>query len=280
MKFGVHLKSVQLPVWRYYYIDYDSLKKKIKSMSKEGKDCPIEVESEFVEYLTRELNKVASFQFVKSGELHRRAEHCEAIITNIYANVKSMDPIRLDRVEEEIQRITLETNHLSRFTRLNYTGFLKILKKHDKHTSFELKPMFIAELNARPFFRENFDEIILKLSLLYDTIRNHGLPRSKGDYDESAAHSFVRKTTSTYLSFSFPYFGFYISFSRTFWYSFFFFFHNFFSFLFIFLDLACFLRFFCLLFFRTISMKFDFRLVSFVFLIAGFVFSEFFIFIF
>ncbi|KAJ1514406.1 vacuolar transporter chaperone [Coelomomyces lativittatus] len=199
MKFGVHLKSVQLPVWRYYYIDYDSLKKKIKSMSKEGKDCPIEVESEFVEYLTRELNKVASFQFVKSGELHRRAEHCEAIITNIYANVKSMDPIRLDRVEEEIQRITLETNHLSRFTRLNYTGFLKILKKHDKHTSFELKPMFIAELNARPFFRENFDEIILKLSLLYDTIRNHGLPRSKGDYDESAAHSFVRKTTKYWV---------------------------------------------------------------------------------
>ena len=74
-------------------------------------------------------------------------------------------------MEKEVSRITYELTELANFTRLNYTGFIKILKKHDKHTAFMLKPMFMVRLNNKPLYLDNLDNLILRLSKLYDIIR-------------------------------------------------------------------------------------------------------------
>jgi SPX domain protein involved in polyphosphate accumulation len=144
--------------------------------------------------------KVVSFQSVKSGELNRRAQHCETVINNIIENPNTTPQVtRIGRVEEEISRITKETNELAKYARLNYTGFIKITKKHDKHTPFSSKAMFMAKMNENPFYRENFDALILKLSKLYDFVRNGGeVQRMKNLQAEGGSQLFVRKTTSTY----------------------------------------------------------------------------------
>jgi SPX domain protein involved in polyphosphate accumulation len=102
-------------------------------------------------------------------------------------------------VEQELSRITVEVNELSKFTRLNYSGFLKILKKHDKHTSYVLKPMFNVRLSSRPFYKESFDSLIIRLSKLYDTVRT-GFARQAPSASEAAANqNFVRKTTKYWV---------------------------------------------------------------------------------
>ncbi|KAI9140555.1 VTC domain-containing protein [Paraphysoderma sedebokerense] len=201
MKFGVHLQEVQYPEWRYYYIDYDGLKRQLKEMTSSGKDCGEQVEAAFVEFLERELEKVvASFLLLKSGELNRRAQHCESIINNIIKNPTATPQIeRIARVEDEISHITTETNELAKYTRLNYTGFLKILKKHDKHTIYMLKPMFMVRLNARPFYRENFEKLILKLSNLYDILRNGGHTSGGNAQADGGSQNFVRQTTKYWV---------------------------------------------------------------------------------
>ncbi|KNE65403.1 hypothetical protein AMAG_11034 [Allomyces macrogynus ATCC 38327] len=200
MKFGAHLQTVQFPEWKFYYIDYDAAKKQIKAMAKEGDACPQALEDEFIAFLTDELTKVVNFQSIKSGELNRRAQHCDMIINNIVNNPTATPQVtRIGRVEDEIARITHETNELAKFARLNYTGFLKCLKKHDKHTPFTLKPAFLQKMDANPFYRENFDVLILKLSKLYDIVRNGGEANRKNVQADGGSQSFVRRTTKYWV---------------------------------------------------------------------------------
>lgn len=109
------------------------------------------------------------FRDVKAGELTRHVQHCE----NVVATATSAK--ELEDIEEEIGRITNELSLLATFTRLNYSSFVKILKKHDKRTDFMLRPTFLLRLNSKPLYLENLDSLIYRLSKLYDKIRHKQL---------------------------------------------------------------------------------------------------------
>jgi SPX domain protein involved in polyphosphate accumulation/uncharacterized membrane protein YidH (DUF202 family) len=68
-----------------------------------------------------------------------------------------------------------------------------------KNTRWALKPVFAARLKRKPFFQDNYDNYIVKLSRLYDIVRTRGNP-VKGD---SAAggkqQNFVRQTTKYWV---------------------------------------------------------------------------------
>ncbi|KAL2915485.1 hypothetical protein HK105_204886 [Polyrhizophydium stewartii] len=201
MKFGTQLRTSLNKEWEFYYVDYDELKQLLKAGTANGQFSE-KHEAAFVEALERELEKVASFCSIKGDELARRVQHCE---TSVDAVVKAaaedgteIDEGRFQAVEEEISRITTEVGELSKFIRLNYSGFLKILKKHDKHTSYVLKTMFMVRLNAKPFYKQSFDNLIIRLSKLYDTLRNGG-KRAAAAPPSGSSQSFVRRTTKYWV---------------------------------------------------------------------------------
>ncbi|KAI9104854.1 VTC domain-containing protein [Phlyctochytrium arcticum] len=198
MKFGLQLSTSLYPEWRFYYIDYDELKRQLKSSLK-GDGFSDQKEAAFVETLERELEKVAAFRNIKGDELTRRVQHCEATVDSIVASSEDADISRFNRVEDEISKITMEVTELSKFIRLNYSGFLKILKKHDKHTSYMLKPTFMIRMNARPFYKQSFDNLILRLSKLFDTIRTGGKRSQAASNAGASQQSFVRRTTKYWV---------------------------------------------------------------------------------
>ncbi|KAJ2446893.1 vacuolar transporter chaperone, partial [Coemansia sp. RSA 2424] len=168
MKFGQQLRESLLPEWKFYYVDYAGLKRFLYERSDKGYTA--DDESEFVKLLDGELEKVNSFQQTKSGEMKRRIEYCEQQVSLITKNDAPTDAKReqLDIIEHEIDTVISEVYELAKFTRLNFTAFIKIVKKHDKNAPFILKPVFTVRLNSRPFFKENFDELLLELSRLYN----------------------------------------------------------------------------------------------------------------
>lgn len=112
------------------------------------------------------------------------------------------DPEELENIQDEIERITHELSQLASFTRLNYTSFVKILKKHDKKTDFMLKPTFMIRLNSKPLYLENLDSLIYRLSKLYDKIRH----KMAGEIEEvhrliesGNAQTFIRKTSKYWV---------------------------------------------------------------------------------
>lgn len=102
-------------------------------------------------------------------------------------------------MEEDLSDVIADVHDLAKFTQLNYTGFQKIIKKHDKTTNWHLKPVFAARLNARPFFKDDYDETVINLSKLYDQVRTRG-SRSTGDSSAGGKQqNFVRQTTKYWV---------------------------------------------------------------------------------
>ncbi|KAA1467736.1 SPX-domain-containing protein [Dentipellis sp. KUC8613] len=103
-------------------------------------------------------------------------------------------------LEEEVATLVADVHDLALYTKLNITGFMKILKKHDKKTNSPLKQAFIQNyLEKRPFYKYNWDALIVKLSKLYDLVRTRGHP-VQGDSSAGGSQSaFVRQTTKYWV---------------------------------------------------------------------------------
>jgi SPX domain protein involved in polyphosphate accumulation len=108
---------------------YDDLKTILKKEAVGGAWSE-ESESKFVELLEKELDKVYTFQRVKLGEINRRIE-TEAREVDSLCQSENPEEDEFTASEIELGHIIADVHDLAKFTRLNYTGFLKIIKKHD-----------------------------------------------------------------------------------------------------------------------------------------------------
>lgn len=206
MKFGDHLRKALIKNYSFYYITYDDLKHQLKKNLKDNDyEWTNELEEEFLAALETELDKVYSFTKVKNTEVNRRIKDSEKYVYEVVDALQNPSnpnkPLEqdFDELEEELSDIIADVHDLAKFTRLNYTGFQKILKKHDKTTKFALRPIFQVRLNAKPFFKDNYDKLIVKLSKLYDLVRTRGNP-VKGDSSAGGSQqNFVRQTTKYWV---------------------------------------------------------------------------------
>nr|CAG8433915.1 7406_t:CDS:2 [Entrophospora candida]CAG8436361.1 5586_t:CDS:2 [Entrophospora candida] len=170
MKFGSQLDAALYGEWAEFYLDYNGLKKHLKLGEKKEAGYTEKDESAFVELLDKELEKIYAFQNSKYEEIKGRVQHCENAVESISKSPSMNIPDRYAEVEREINFITEELNELAKYARLNYTGIIKIVKKHDRRTHYILRPMFNVRLNACPFYKENYEPIIIQLSRLYHIV--------------------------------------------------------------------------------------------------------------
>ncbi|KAJ5861217.1 uncharacterized protein N7529_008527 [Penicillium soppii] len=224
MRFGEYLRSSMIKEYYPFYIAYDDLKKALKTdfvdeptsdnTKPARKEWSEDDETHFVSLLESELEKVFIFQKRKSEEIVDRIQTSELEVTDVVSrldgsadsrrqSVRPSRPIPTDAdflmLEQVLSDIIADVHDLAKFTQLNYTGFQKIIKKHDKETQWYLKPVFAARLNAKPFFKDNYDAFVIKLSKLYDLVRTKGNP-VKGDASAGGTQqNFVRQTTKYWV---------------------------------------------------------------------------------
>ncbi|CAD0018527.1 unnamed protein product, partial [Aureobasidium pullulans] len=222
-RFGQQLQSSLIKDWYYYYISYDELKRLLQpepqtKPTAENPNPPSkawndEHETRFYSELEAELDKVSNFQQVKSGEIQRRIMISEREVNEVITRAKAAQgqseeqrnneaPSEEDfaMLEEDLSDIIADVHDLAKFTQLNYTGFQKIIKKHDKlYPDQQLKPLFAARLNAKPFFKDNYDQSIVGLSQLYDQVRTRGNPTQGDSSAGGSQQNFVRQTTKYWV---------------------------------------------------------------------------------
>lgn len=228
MKFGEQLRSSVIREYQWYYIDYDGLKADLKKPSgpviatdnnnnnnnnetANGKkptrrEWTEDDERRFVSKLESELEKVHTKQQVKAMEISRRIAVSEREVRDVVNRLNERGPgdegpseEEFMMLEEDLSDIIADVHDLAKFVQLNYTGFYKIIKKHDKMTGWHLKPVFDTRLKAKPFYKENYDASVVKLSKLYDLVRTRGNP-AKGDSAAGGSQaSFIRQTTKYWV---------------------------------------------------------------------------------
>ena len=132
-RFGQQLKQSLNKEWIFYYIDYENLKNSLRVHHIWDEKS----EQSFVEQLEKELDKVYTFQRVKAEETIRRIAASEKEVNDAVARAQQ-EPQNSDNfeedfdlLEEDLSDIIADVHDLAKFTQLNYTGFQKIIKKHD-----------------------------------------------------------------------------------------------------------------------------------------------------
>jgi len=154
-RFGHQLKSSLIKDYYYSYIAYDDLKAGLKTPyetepttgnpNPKRREWNEDDEQRFIRQLEQELDKVFTFQHVKSDDIVRRIAASEKEVNEVISRSQQQNGDSAQRVghdelpteddfmllEEDLSDIIADVHDLAKFTQLNYTGFQKIIKKHD-----------------------------------------------------------------------------------------------------------------------------------------------------
>ncbi|KAI6085396.1 SPX-domain-containing protein [Hypoxylon rubiginosum] len=231
MKFGEQLRSSIIREYQWYYIDYDGLKTELKTVSgplvdvdenttsspagakgkakakgQQKSRWTEEDEQRFITRLYTELDKVYTKTKVKQSEIQRRIAVSEREVKEVVSKVTErglteQGPSEEEFIllEEDLSDIIADVHDLAKYVQVNYTGFYKIIKKHDKMTNWHLRPSFDTALKNKPFYNEDFDAEVVKLSNMYNNVRTRGNPVTGDSAAGGTQGSFVRQTTKYWV---------------------------------------------------------------------------------
>lgn len=184
MRFSRTLREAVYPPWKDKYIDYDKLKGLLRDdqPDEDADKWTEDDENRFCEEIFNvQLEKVAQFQQEQFDALRQRVDAA-------FEKLKKLAPTdpehavpkdetstaELKDLEKELDDITNEVRELKKFSSTNYTGFLKIVKKHDRKRGdrYRVRPMMQLSLAQRPFNSEQgYSPLLNKLSIMYFAIR-------------------------------------------------------------------------------------------------------------
>ncbi|KAK9446926.1 VTC domain-containing protein [Limtongia smithiae] len=216
MLFGVKLLNEAYPDWAGSYIDYERLKRLLKeeddgstsarrasrskaSVDRRSDSWTEKDESAFVAALDSELEKVYAFESNKYADLKNKVASAEARI-----HPASSESVDFAAFEKELDETLSEAQELEKFTRLNYTGFFKIVKKHDRlYSKYSVRPLLQVRLAALPFNSENYSPILYKLSSLYAHVRENKVIAPSLELGQSVSQAPTISGATTFKSFKF-----------------------------------------------------------------------------
>jgi DNA replication licensing factor MCM4 len=147
------LRTSIVKEYEWYYIAYNELKDQLKTewevrpskANPKGKrrKWNEDDEAKFLEHLEQELEKVYTKQKVKAIDISRRIESADKEVNDVLSRMANRGPPgsatandapseeEFFLLEEDLETIIADVYDLANFVRLNYTGFQKIVKKHD-----------------------------------------------------------------------------------------------------------------------------------------------------
>ena len=183
MRFGKTLKHTIYEPWASNYIDYAKLKQLLREdgpSEGDSQEWTEDDEGRFVEELVNaQLEKVNAFQAETYKGLRERTLKCETKLgrfteggeldgqttLNLQENDgKHEENEALQYISKELDSITREMNELEKYSRINYTGFLKAVKKHDRRrgSRYKVRPLLQVRLAALPFSSEDYSPLLYR----------------------------------------------------------------------------------------------------------------------
>ena len=187
MRFAKTLRNSTYKPWEGNYIDYTKLKNLLREHDPQETDDNESAwtekdEGAFVEELVNvQLEKVHAFQANTYKYLRERTSECESKLEELASH--SPDEFKngeeeatddqlgreniLRAASTELDAITHEINELEKYSRINFTGFLKAAKKHDRRrgTGYRVRPLLQVRLAALPFNSEDYSPLLYRLGI-------------------------------------------------------------------------------------------------------------------
>ncbi|EIE21857.1 hypothetical protein COCSUDRAFT_47964 [Coccomyxa subellipsoidea C-169] len=149
VRFGEYLDQKQRSEWRPHYLDYKGLK---------------------------DLIKEAQQEMEQQGTVTKINKFTQAQVSSLKKRLKALR-------DQEAKEIGDEFLALEKYVNLNYLGFHKILKKHDKVLPHApCQQFYVAHLHHQPWVQGNYSDLLVQLSNIYSQLRGDGFVRSTTKY--------------------------------------------------------------------------------------------------
>ncbi|CAG5014084.1 unnamed protein product [Parnassius apollo] len=177
MKFAEHLSAHITPEWRKQYINYEEMKAMLYTAVEEAPSAE-NVEPEvlsrhfanfdetFFHYCDQELKKINTFYSEKLAEATRKFATLQSELKSQFNmmkprgggdNKKAIPRRKVQELKLAFSEFYLSLILLQNYQNLNYTGFRKILKKHDKLLNVSNGAQWRAEHVETSHFYTNKD---------------------------------------------------------------------------------------------------------------------------
>jgi len=236
VKFGERLSQNRAPEYPpEAYMDYDKLKEIIRDLGKKklasvdqttrevsltappptnaagrqftSSDSPT-TEEDFYSCIDAQLVKVEKFTLEKVTELRNQISSLErevaalndaATVANAAGGTSSQhrpDEAVFDRIRNQADSVAKSFLTLEKYVNLNFMGFHKILKKHDKNSpAHACKQFYINRMHNQAWVRGDYSDVVVRLSSVYSALRND----QSAEENKDASQSFLRSTTKYWV---------------------------------------------------------------------------------
>lgn len=197
MKFGKYLLDKERPSWAGKYLDYAGLKELIKNAAREheaqgsfdvyspraasltvlrGENLRDSAEEQFFQKLEDEVDKIGGFTGEQVQSLRSRLYELQQRIEAAGLPLLQDGSSEKVKVQEELlveaKDIGDEFLQLEKYVNLNYMGFHKILKKHDKQLPHSpCRQFYISHLHNQPWVQGSYADLLVTLGHVYADIR-------------------------------------------------------------------------------------------------------------
>jgi len=151
-------------------------------------------EEMFFKVLDSEIAKVEDFTLAQVTAQREKLSKAESMLKN--APSEDQTEVALDQVKQLADTIGDDFLRLEKYVNVNFMGFHKILKKHDRYLpNNPCKSFYISRMHGQAWVRGDYSDLVVRLSTIYSQLRGD----EKVEEKDAAAGSFLRSTSKYWV---------------------------------------------------------------------------------
>ncbi len=153
-------------------------------------DSPV-TEEDFYSCIDEQLHKVESFTLQRVTLLRSEISGIEKAVGSI-----GQTPEEIERARGMADAVAGSFLTLEKYVNINFMGFHKILKKHDKNSpAHACKQFYINRMHNQAWVRGDYSDVVVRLSAIYSTLRDDHVAEENKD----TTQAFSRSTTKYWV---------------------------------------------------------------------------------
>ena len=208
------------PGWEDHYIEYNKLKTIVKALTKTELRMPERDQKDYTTSLTvqglpshfagklgtkdvtqedffkaidRNVQKIGNFTAMQVKQAQKLLDSLEREVDVACRNKEAgiLPDTGIQALEMRAKEIGDTFLDLEKYININYTGFYKILKKHDKNLpSTPARQFYMARLHQTPWIQGDYSAVFVTLSRIHSKLRDDVVPETQ----DLELKDFVRST--------------------------------------------------------------------------------------
>lgn len=134
---------------------------------------PVEQMSQekFYAFLEQEMRKIEQFTKKQVDDIRRNLSEAERKLNLALSGLTARSDSDLEAVKSQVEQAGEDFLKLEKYVNLNFMGFHKILKKHDKRLPNPCRAFYTARLHEQSWVRGDYSDVLVTLSRVYSQLR-------------------------------------------------------------------------------------------------------------